>query len=253
MHIGNEGETPPASPGSRGCLPSTQGSHGGVGTTALWHFDFGVCGTFPSPPQLSQTAQLKGWRLAENGHFHPPKWAFSPPDRHFDPQNGHFHPQIDTLTSKMDIFTQQVGTFTLKMGICTPYGHFHPQNGHVHPQMDTLTPKMNTFTPKMVTLTPPDGHFDPTNGHFHPSDGHFHPQMGTFTPKASAQPQSLQCRCTQSRDPHPKAIRCVRSVSFLSPEASAHQQHTEQRGFSDTLHIPCRKDRSGDADCVACH
>lgn len=239
MHIGNEGETPSASPGSRGCLPSTQGSHGGVGTTALWHFDFGVCGTFPSPPQLSQTAQLKGWRLAENGHFHPPKWALSPPDRRFDPQNGHFH---------------------------STSGHFHPKNRHLHPRWALPPPKWARSPPsghfdspnehfhsQNGHSHPSDGHFDPTNGHFHPSDGHFHPQMGTFTPKASAQPQSLQCWCTQSRDPHPKAIRRVRSVSSLSPEASAHQQHAEQRGFSDTLHIPCRKDRSGDADCVVCH
>lgn len=127
MYIGNRGGTAPASSGSRGCPLSTQGSHGGLGTTALWRFDFRASGAFPLPPQLSQTAQRGAWRLAENGHFHlqmgtftqqmgtftskwafsPNKWALSPPKGAFSPQNGHFYPTN---------------------------GHFYPQNGHFHPR-----------------------------------------------------------------------------------------------------------------------
>lgn len=190
MYIGNRGGTAPASSGSRGCPPSTQGSHGGLGTTALWRFDFRASGAFPLPPQLSQTAQRGAWRLAENGHF---------------------HLQMGTFTQQMGIFTQQMGTFTPQRGIFTPKWALLPNKWALLPPKWALSPQKPPPSPRLCSVG------------------------------------------AQSRDPHPKAIRHVCSVCSLSPEANSPPGARRAGGFPDALHTPCRKDRSGDADCAVRH
>lgn len=190
MYIGNRGGTAPASSGSRGCPPSTQGSHGGLGTTALWRFDFRASGAFPLPPQLSQTAQRGAWRLAENGHF---------------------HLQMGTFTEQMGIFTQQMGTFTPQRGIFTPKWALLPNKWALLPPKWALSPQKPPPSPRLCSVG------------------------------------------AQSRDPHPKAIRHVCSVCSLSPEANSPPGARRAGGFPDALHTPCRKDRSGDADCAVHH
>lgn len=111
--------------------------------------------------------------------------------------------------------------------------------------------KMGTFTSKWAhspskwALSPPNGHFHPTNGHFHPPKGHFHPKMGTFTqqmgtftpkmgtftPEASAQPQALQCWCTEQGSPpegHQTRLFCL----FPEPRSKQPTRSTQSRGFS---------------------
>lgn len=218
MYIGNRGGTAPASSGSRGCPLSTQGSHGGLGTTALWRFDFRASGAFPLPPQLSQTAQRGAWRLAENGHF---------------------HLQMGTFTQQMGIFTQQMGTFTPQNGHFHPTNrHFHPTNGHFHPKMGTFTPQRGIFTPKWALL---------------PNKWALLPPKWVLSPQKPPPSPRLCSVGAQSRDPHPKAIRHVCSVCSLSPEANSPPGARRAGGFPDALHTPCRKDRSGDADCAVRH
>ena len=150
-----------------------------------------------------------------------------------------------------------------------PMGGWEPQlcgaliSGHLGPFLCTLSSakplreepgdwqKMGTFTSKWAhspskwALSPPNGHFHPTNGHFHPPKGHFHPKMGTFTqqmgtftpkmgaftPEAFAQPQALQCWCTEQGSPpegHQTRLFCL----FPEPRSKQPTRSTQSRGFS---------------------
>lgn len=150
-----------------------------------------------------------------------------------------------------------------------PMGGWEPQlcgaliSGHLGPFLCPLSSakplreepgdwkKMGTFTSKWAhspskwALSPPNGHFHPTNGHFHPPKGHFHPKMGTFTqqmgtftpkmgtftPEASAQPQALQCWCTEQGSPpegHQTRLFCL----FPEPRSKQPTRSTQSRGFS---------------------
>lgn len=150
-----------------------------------------------------------------------------------------------------------------------PMGGWEPQlcgaliSGHLGPFLCPLSSakplreepgdwqKMGTFTSKWAhspskwALSPPNGHFHPTNGHFHPPKGHFHPKMGTFTqqmgtftpkmgtftPEASAQPQALQCWCTEQGSPpegHQTCLFCL----FPEPRSKQPTRSTQSRGFS---------------------
>lgn len=150
-----------------------------------------------------------------------------------------------------------------------PMGGWEPQlcgaliSGHLGPFLCPLSSakplreepgdwqKMGTFTSKWAhspskwALSPPNGHFHPTNGHFHPPKGHFHPKMGTFTqqmgtftpkmgtftPEASAQPQALQCWCTEQGSPpegHQTRLFCL----FPEPRSEQPTRSTQSRGFS---------------------
>lgn len=150
-----------------------------------------------------------------------------------------------------------------------PMGGWEPQlcgaliSGHLGPFLCPLSSakplreepgdwqKMGTFTSKWAhspskwALSPPNGHFHPTNGHFHPPKGHFHPKMGTFTqqmgtftpkmgaftPEAFAQPQALQCWCTEQGSPpegHQTRLFCL----FPEPRSKQPTRSTQSRGFS---------------------
>lgn len=176
--------------------------------------------------------------------------------------SGHLGPFLCTLSSAKPLREepgdwQKMGTFTSKWARSPSKWAFSPNKwalslpkmGIFTQQTGTFTQQMGTFTPKWA-LSPPKGAFSPPKGAFSPT---LSPPKWMLSPQKPPPSPRLCSVGAQSRDPHPKAIRHVCSVCSLSPEANSPPGARRAGGFPDALHTPCRKDRSGDADCAVRH
>lgn len=148
--------------------------------------------------------------------------------------SGHLGPFLCPLSSAKPLREepgdwQKMGTFTSKWA---------------------RSPSKWAFSPNKWALSPPKGAFSPPKGAFSPT---LSPPKWMLSPQKPPPSPRLCSVGAQSRDPHPKAIRHVCSVCSLSPEANSPPGARRAGGFPDALHTPCRKDRSGDADCAVRH
>lgn len=150
--------------------------------------------------------------------------------------SGHLGPFLCPLSSAKPLREepgdwQKMGTFTSKWAHSPSKWALSPPNGHFYSPKWAFSPNKRALSPNKWALSPPKGALSPQNGHFHPINGHFHPKMGAFTPEASAQPQALQCWCTEQGSPpegHQTRLFCL----FPEPRSKQPTRSTQSRGFS---------------------